>query len=229
MPMQMINKWLLVSLLLLCCFPKMIYSLDGLTKEEYFRLCGNWYIIPKEKLGNDVLNKNTFGWGEGESIVNGTLEIDFINGTIYIPGLSRMPITKVEKGGDNQYTISAYFENGKFTVKYVMNFTAFDQFWLDYQGQGELHSWIGKQYHYYLIDGPKVICEKAGIITENDVRIRSKQGLDSSIIGMLKRGDEIDILARSDEESTIRENKAFWYFVIARNGLSGWVFGSYIR
>jgi hypothetical protein len=115
-------------------------------------LNGAWYILPRDKFDKSILKHEDFGWGRGYTIPNGSMDVDLIKKTIYIPGLFSMEIVEVKKISDDTYEIVTFFSNGGFNVSYIIHFIDKDRIWVDYKGEGSLYSEIGKENIYYRLD-----------------------------------------------------------------------------
>lgn len=68
------------------------------------------------------------------------------------------------------------------------------------------------------------------VVTGNNVRLRETRDVDDkrNIITSLNTGDRVICLQRSEEKEDLGGYKDYWYFVRARNGSEGWLFGKYL-
>ena len=57
-----------------------------------------------------------------------------------------------------------------------------------------------------------------GIVTADDVNIRKGPGTDHEVISQVNASDTVDILGKSSD----------WYNIKTKNGVSGWIYGTYI-
>lgn len=62
----------------------------------------------------------------------------------------------------------------------------------------------------------------------NGLRIRTKPGLPSRIMGVVSEGERLSVVGRSEEKILIEEAEDYWYKIKLNNGKTGWVFGSYL-
>jgi hypothetical protein len=80
---------------------------------------------------------------------------------------------------------------------------------------------------------PRVKSFEGQIISDDDskVNVRDKPGITgtSTVLFTLLPGDEIEVIAVTNEQETISGIEDWWYKIITPDGKEGWVFGSYIR
>jgi len=66
-----------------------------------------------------------------------------------------------------------------------------------------------------------------GVVNDASVRLRDTPGLNGAILGLLQKGDNVHILARSTRPEQIDNMISFWYYV-ARGNKKGYCYGYYI-
>ena len=60
------------------------------------------------------------------------------------------------------------------------------------------------------------------------LRVREQPSNQSTVLSHIRMGTVVEVLSKSDKEDTLENEVAFWYRV-NYEGLTGWVFGSYIE
>jgi hypothetical protein len=61
------------------------------------------------------------------------------------------------------------------------------------------------------------------------VRVRQNANLEAQTLGMLERGDAVEVVDRSGVKEKIGGLEDWWYRVKrARDGLEGWAYGAYL-
>ncbi|EQA45876.1 SH3 domain protein [Leptospira broomii serovar Hurstbridge str. 5399] len=74
----------------------------------------------------------------------------------------------------------------------------------------------------------KKLTEKFGVIRGNDINVRITGNVNSKKISSLKKGDVVKILERSESAEEINNYYEYWYKILIRDRIEGWVFGRYI-
>ncbi len=65
-------------------------------------------------------------------------------------------------------------------------------------------------------------------ITSDEVRIRSKPGLDGSVLGHVNKGDRVVWEKQAPESVTIDGQTGHWIQIMTEPGVEGWVFGAFV-
>ncbi len=68
----------------------------------------------------------------------------------------------------------------------------------------------------------------SAILSDSQVRIRKKPGLDGEIIGYLNRGDSVEIIGRPEFQQHTGGMNDWWYPVRRPDGIEGWAFGGFL-
>lgn len=71
--------------------------------------------------------------------------------------------------------------------------------------------------------------DRMGIILTAGTALRIDPFIFSARLTLLKKGDTVKILGKSNDKTWIGKNKEYWYKVRIKNGISGWLFGKNIR
>jgi hypothetical protein len=74
----------------------------------------------------------------------------------------------------------------------------------------------------------KIIYQTAGVLNDDRVRIRGLPGLSGEILGVVNRGDKVEILETGAEKQKIGDLESAWYRIRTEAGTEGWIFGAYI-
>jgi hypothetical protein len=68
-----------------------------------------------------------------------------------------------------------------------------------------------------------------GVANASGVRVRQNANLEAQTLGMLDRGDAVEVVDRSGVKEKIGELEDWWYRVKGvRDGLEGWAYGAYL-
>jgi hypothetical protein len=96
---------------------------------------------------------------------------------------------------------------------------------------------IGRdKQHVLFFDSPsrftvyvyKIVYQTFGVLNDSRVRIRKTPGLSGEILGVLNRGDKVEILETGTEKQRIDGLESVWYRILTDSNTDGWVFGAYI-
>jgi len=68
-----------------------------------------------------------------------------------------------------------------------------------------------------------------GVVLYRNTAIRIDPLIFSSRVLQLKKGDVVEIIEKSKEQSWIGKTSNFWYLVKSANGISGWLYGDNIK
>ncbi len=79
-----------------------------------------------------------------------------------------------------------------------------------------------------IVDSIEFPVEHKGIMNDSQVRIRSKAGLKSEILGVLNKGDKVTVIGRSEKKEVIDGKEAYWYKIKLADNTFGWIFGAYV-
>jgi hypothetical protein len=69
---------------------------------------------------------------------------------------------------------------------------------------------------------------REGLISDNNVRIRSNPSTDAEIIGMLNTDDYVSILEITEKKQLVDNSWDYWYKIKTSENITGWVFGKYV-
>ncbi|AVV49792.1 SH3 domain-containing protein [Leptospira santarosai] len=67
-----------------------------------------------------------------------------------------------------------------------------------------------------------------GFVRGSSVNVRSDARLASDRVGLLKKGEVVNIESVSQTKEDIQNDSAYWYKIKSKNGLSGWVYGKFL-
>jgi hypothetical protein len=66
-------------------------------------------------------------------------------------------------------------------------------------------------------------------VTGDSLRVRTSSSLGATVVGTLKKHEQVEILERSASKVTIDGITAYWYKIRrSADGLEGWCFGGYL-
>jgi hypothetical protein len=74
----------------------------------------------------------------------------------------------------------------------------------------------------------KIIYETFGVLNDSRVRIRKTPGLSGEILGVVNRGDKVEILESGTEKQKIDGLESVWFRIRTDANVEGWVFGAYV-
>jgi predicted small secreted protein len=75
-------------------------------------------------------------------------------------------------------------------------------------------------------DGP--VMDRA-VALINDSSVRVEPFFFSTPVGLLNKGDQVEIINRSAEKTRIGKVEDYWYQIRLNNGITGWSFGGNLR
>nr|WP_155243383.1 SH3 domain-containing protein [Leptospira noguchii] len=67
-----------------------------------------------------------------------------------------------------------------------------------------------------------------GFVRGSTVNVRSDAKLASDKVGLLKKGEVVNIESVSQAKEDIQNDSAYWYKIKSKSGLSGWVYGKFL-
>ena len=67
------------------------------------------------------------------------------------------------------------------------------------------------------------------VVLEDSPRVRKAPDLQSEVLFTLKKDEEVIILQRSEEKSTIQTYNDYWYFIRVSDGKTGWSYGTFLE
>ncbi len=66
------------------------------------------------------------------------------------------------------------------------------------------------------------------IVTSSHLRLREKPDTESKALATLFRGSVLEIISKEPAKDVVEDEENYWY-KISYDGLTGWIFGSYIE
>jgi hypothetical protein len=67
------------------------------------------------------------------------------------------------------------------------------------------------------------------MINDNDVRLRVIPSLDSQVVKLLQKSQQISVVGKSSRQVTVKQVQNYWYKVDTKDNDEGWVFGQFIQ
>jgi hypothetical protein len=74
----------------------------------------------------------------------------------------------------------------------------------------------------------KIMYQAIGILNDDRVRVRSEPNLTGAVLGVVNRGDKVEILEAGREKQKIGDMESVWYKIQTNTNIEGWIFGAYI-
>jgi hypothetical protein len=85
-----------------------------------------------------------------------------------------------------------------------------------------------EDFRRWLVEEGYLFVPTPGVLNDSKVRVRAYPTLEAEILGLLDRGDRVEVLERSGLQESIGEMNDFWYRIRTADGLSGWSYGHFI-
>ncbi|MBI9036440.1 MAG: SH3 domain-containing protein [Bacteroidales bacterium] len=227
-------------------------EIEGLDFDFYFNYFGSWDLESQSSLEGEPLG---FSWGKGEYVRYLSLVFDYNFLTDETPKDLLMQgefggyfIDVIHKIGNSTYklTLRSKFDDSAGII--IMHMLENDKIWFETEDQylysigksteippqygtraydnGEMYT--GSNWIYVRRSGPKKTSFKWGVLNTSNVRVRCNSTLDSTIIGSLSQGDEVQILDQTEFPMKVENTEALWYKIRTSSGLEGWSFGHFI-
>ena len=120
-------------------------------------LSGVWTVWPN--VNDNSLTEQTYSWGEGVSVRNGSIDIDLGAEEPwlrlgYLGGV--FPVRSVERVGEEQFRIEFWFSRGGFAVVWLATFLDSDRvFFEQIEGELSITGIFGPENVHHRIDGPQ--------------------------------------------------------------------------